>query len=85
MYCTCLFLIYIFINYLSDFSEIGLESALRCTNALFHGSAESLARLSLQDVTDLFGSAPTKELFLDPGTTVFDTVMKAGCFSREGE
>ncbi|KAK2171492.1 hypothetical protein NP493_1061g00031 [Ridgeia piscesae] len=63
--------------------EEGLQSAVRCTEALFHGSAESLARLSAQDMTNLFRSAPTKELFLEPGTTVFDTVMKAGCFSRE--
>ncbi|KAI0218209.1 Tyrosine--tRNA ligase, mitochondrial [Lamellibrachia satsuma] len=63
--------------------EDGLQSAVRCTEALFHGSAESLARLSMQDMTDLFRSAPTKELFLEPGTTVFDTVMKAGCFNRE--
>ena len=76
--------IYTFVNYICCLAEDGLQSAVRCTEALFHGSAESLARLSMQDMTDLFRSAPTKELFLEPGTTVFDTVMKAGCFNREG-
>ncbi|KAK2160620.1 hypothetical protein LSH36_129g03024 [Paralvinella palmiformis] len=62
--------------------KAGLLSAERCTEALFNGSAEKLAMLSDDELNDLFRNTPVTELYLDPGTTVFDVVMKAKCFSR---
>jgi len=67
------------------FTEAGLLSAERCTEALFNGSAEKLAMLSDDELNDLFRNTPVTELYLDPGTTVFDVVMKAKCFSRAGK
>ena len=66
-------------------TEAGLLSAERCTEALFKGSAEKLAMLSDEELNDLFRNTPVTELILDPGTTVFDVVMKAKCFGRAGE
>ncbi|ELT97168.1 hypothetical protein CAPTEDRAFT_18730 [Capitella teleta] len=60
----------------------GLSSALRCTEALYGGSPAGLAKLHEQELRELFSNAKSSELFYEPGTTVFDTVMKTGTFNR---
>ncbi|MEQ2224075.1 Tyrosine--tRNA ligase, mitochondrial [Ilyodon furcidens] len=50
----------------------GLESAKRCTNALYHGSVQALEQMSDEELQELFREAPFRELFLEPGTTVID-------------
>ncbi|KAG2469391.1 SYYM protein, partial [Polypterus senegalus] len=54
----------------------GLESAKRCTNALYHSSLEALEAMSDQELQELFGEAPFCEIFLEPGTTVLDMCRK---------
>jgi tyrosyl-tRNA synthetase len=63
----------------------GLQSAQRCTEALYSGTADQLAHLSENELTCLFKNATTCQLFLDPGTTLFDLVMKAKCFRHESD
>lgn len=65
--------------------EPGLHIAQRCTDALYSGTAEALARLSSAELSLLFKEATTVELFLEPGTRVFDVVMKAKCFRHESD
>ena len=74
-----------YIMYMAYVSENGVSKALRCTQVLYNNSAETLAEMTQDELQELFVSAPTVESYLDPGTTVIDAVMKAGCFNREGE
>lgn len=37
------------------------------------------------DLQQLFKQAPVHCMFLDPGMTVLDVCMKAGCFGRIGK
>ncbi|MEQ2312865.1 Tyrosine--tRNA ligase, mitochondrial [Ameca splendens] len=54
----------------------GLESAKRCTNALYHSSVQALEQMSDEELQELFREAPFCELFLEPGTTVIDACRK---------
>ncbi|XP_047452975.1 tyrosine--tRNA ligase, mitochondrial [Mugil cephalus] len=55
----------------------GLESAKRCTNALYHSSVQALEEMSDEELQELFREAPFHELMLEPGTTVIDACRKA--------
>ena len=60
-----------------------MASAVRCSDALYGGTADQLARLSAAELECMFTNATTSELFLDEDTTLFDVVMKANCFRYE--
>jgi len=64
-------------------TEEGLSSAVRCSEALYSGTADQLARLSAAELECLFSNATTCELVLDSETTLLDVVMKAQCFRCE--
>ncbi|XP_003466811.1 tyrosine--tRNA ligase, mitochondrial [Cavia porcellus] len=55
----------------------GLDSAKRCTHALYHSSIDALEVMSDQELKELFKEASFSELVLDPGTSVLDTCRKA--------
>ncbi|KAF4802519.1 tyrosyl-tRNA synthetase 2 [Turdus rufiventris] len=55
----------------------GLESAKRCTKALYHSSVEALEEMSDQELEELFRQATSAELMLEPGMTVLDLCRKA--------
>ncbi|XP_074490336.1 tyrosine--tRNA ligase, mitochondrial [Sebastes fasciatus] len=55
----------------------GLESAKRCTNALYHSSVQALEEMSDEELQELFREAPFHELLLEPGTTVIDACRRA--------
>ncbi|XP_025011847.2 tyrosine--tRNA ligase, mitochondrial isoform X1 [Gallus gallus] len=55
----------------------GLESAKRCTKALYHSSVEALEAMSDQELQELFRQAPSAELILEPGMTLLDLCRKA--------
>ncbi|XP_062348567.1 tyrosine--tRNA ligase, mitochondrial [Cinclus cinclus] len=55
----------------------GLESAKRCTKALYYSSVEALEEMSDQELEELFRQAPSAELMLEPGMTVLDLCRKA--------
>ncbi|XP_068950944.1 tyrosine--tRNA ligase, mitochondrial [Petaurus breviceps papuanus] len=55
----------------------GLESAKRCTQALYHCSIDALEIMSDEELKELFKEAPFSELVLDPGTSVLDICRKA--------
>ncbi|CAJ1056203.1 tyrosine--tRNA ligase%2C mitochondrial [Xyrichtys novacula] len=54
----------------------GLESAKRCTKALYHSSVEALEEMSDEELQELFKEAAFHELLLEPGTTVIDACRK---------
>ncbi|NWH38868.1 SYYM protein, partial [Chloropsis hardwickii] len=54
----------------------GLESAKRCTKALYYSSVEALEEMSDQELQELFRQAPSAELLLEPGMTVLDLCRK---------
>ncbi|XP_068518589.1 tyrosine--tRNA ligase, mitochondrial [Anas acuta] len=55
----------------------GLESAKRCTRALYYSSVEALEAMSDQELQELFKQAPSAELVLEPGMSVLDLCRKA--------
>ncbi|XP_036108678.1 tyrosine--tRNA ligase, mitochondrial [Molossus molossus] len=55
----------------------GLDSAKRCTQALYHSSIDALEVMSDQELKELFKEASFSELVLDPGTSILDTCRKA--------
>ncbi|KAF6340824.1 tyrosyl-tRNA synthetase 2 [Rhinolophus ferrumequinum] len=55
----------------------GLDSAKRCTHALYHSSIDALEGMSDRELKELFREASFSELVLDPGTSVLDTCRKA--------
>lgn len=63
--------------------EAGLRSAQRCTDALYSGTAVALSELSSEELRQLFKEATSVELMLEPGTTLFDVVMRAKCFRHD--
>ncbi|KAM4675748.1 tyrosine--tRNA ligase, mitochondrial [Discoglossus pictus] len=54
----------------------GLESAKRCTHALFHSSIDALEAMSDQELQELFREAPFAEFMLEPGTRVLDACLR---------
>uniref|UniRef100_A0A3P9MLD2 Tyrosine--tRNA ligase n=1 Tax=Oryzias latipes TaxID=8090 RepID=A0A3P9MLD2_ORYLA len=50
----------------------GLDSAKRCTNALYHSSVRALEEMSDEELQELFREAPFHELLLEPGISVVD-------------
>ncbi|KAM4618198.1 tyrosine--tRNA ligase, mitochondrial [Polymixia lowei] len=54
----------------------GLESAKRCTDALYHSNVQALEQMSDEELQELFREAPFHELLVEPGTTVLDTCRK---------
>ncbi|MBN3296046.1 SYYM protein, partial [Amia calva] len=55
----------------------GLDSAKRCTSALYHSSLRALEQMSDEELQELFREAPFCELLLEPGTTVLDACCQA--------
>nr|XP_009940159.1 PREDICTED: tyrosine--tRNA ligase, mitochondrial [Opisthocomus hoazin] len=55
----------------------GLESAKRCTKALYYNSVEALEAMSDQELQELFRQAPSAELMLEPGMNVLDLCRQA--------
>ena len=67
-----------------SFVEEALQSAIRATDALYSENVQALASLSADEVGKIFGSSSmavgSADLILEPGTTILDMAMKAGCF-----
>uniref|UniRef100_A0A8C6SB37 Tyrosine--tRNA ligase n=1 Tax=Neogobius melanostomus TaxID=47308 RepID=A0A8C6SB37_9GOBI len=54
----------------------GLESAKRCTYALYNNSVEALEEMTDEELQELFREAPFHETLFEPGTTVIDACRK---------
>ncbi|XP_069484295.1 tyrosine--tRNA ligase, mitochondrial [Ambystoma mexicanum] len=54
----------------------GLESAKRCTKALYNSSIEALEVMSDEELQELFTEAPFAEFLFESGTTVLDMCRK---------
>ncbi|CAH2278281.1 tyrosine--tRNA ligase, mitochondrial [Pelobates cultripes] len=53
----------------------GLESAKRCTHALYHSRIDALEAMSDQELQELFQEAPFTESLFEPGTRVLDACL----------
>ncbi|XP_068459410.1 tyrosine--tRNA ligase, mitochondrial [Clinocottus analis] len=60
----------------------GLESAKRCTNALYHSSVQALEEMNDDELQELFSEAPFNELLLEPGTTVIDACRRVNAIPQ---
>lgn len=66
-------------------TENGLQSAERITAALYSKSADSLAQLQPNELSETFRGATMVDILLEPATSVLDMVMKANCFANESK
>ncbi|XP_010882198.1 tyrosine--tRNA ligase, mitochondrial [Esox lucius] len=55
----------------------GLESAKRCTHALYNSNVQALEQMTDEELQELFREAPFHELLMEPGTTVLDACRRA--------
>ncbi|KAJ7997909.1 hypothetical protein DPEC_G00217050 [Dallia pectoralis] len=55
----------------------GMESAKRCTHALYNSSILALEHMTDEELQELFREAPFHELLMEPGTTVLDACLRA--------
>lgn len=63
----------------------GVRRAEQISEALYRGSVEALAELSRADIRESFGGATVAEVRLEPGMTVLELAMRAGCFPTEAD
>jgi len=53
----------------------GLQSAERCTRALFYGGIEDLERLTQDEITITFSNTAIVDAVLEPDTTILDALL----------
>ena len=58
---------------------------MKATSALYDQTAESLMELTAEDISRIFEGAKVCDLLLQPGTTVLDLALQAGCFTSESK
>lgn len=61
----------------------GLESAQRTTEALYGNRPEVLAEMTTNEIQVVFKSASSAKLLLEPGISILDMALRAGCFEDE--
>lgn len=65
------------------FSEEGLKKAKQVTAALYDGDFAALSALSQFEIKSIFSGAKIYEMFLDPGMTILDVVLKAKIYKHD--
>eukprot|EP00057_Strongylocentrotus_purpuratus_P030360 XP_781450.3 PREDICTED: tyrosine--tRNA ligase, mitochondrial [Strongylocentrotus purpuratus] len=63
--------------------EEGLEKARRLTEALYSSDPGALERLSVEEVSQLFGGGSFVEIMLEPGLTVYQVAVAAGALPKD--
>ncbi|GFR33969.1 tyrosine--tRNA ligase, mitochondrial [Trichonephila clavata] len=61
----------------------GLDLAETATKILFHSDIESLAKLNMQNMNQVFPLSATSQILFEPGMSLLDLTMKAGCFLKK--
>lgn len=64
--------------------EKGLRAAQKATRALYDRSIEALSEMNPSEIKSLFEGATVVEILPEPGQSVLDLAMKAGCFLMKG-
>ncbi|KAG8200519.1 hypothetical protein JTE90_000595 [Oedothorax gibbosus] len=65
--------------------EQGLNLAETATKILFQSSIESLAKLPIKDLNQVFPLSTVSQIFFEPGISIFDLTMKIGCFKTKDD
>jgi tyrosyl-tRNA synthetase len=60
--------------------EKGVAAALKATEALYEQSVTALGQMNASEVKSLFEGATIVDILPEPGQSVLDLSMKAGCF-----
>jgi tyrosyl-tRNA synthetase len=64
--------------------EKGVAAALKATEALYEQSVTALGQMNASEVKSLFKGATIVDILPEPGQSVLDLSMKAGCFPTKG-
>lgn len=65
--------------------EDGLNLAECATKILYQSDLHSLAKLSASELQQVFPHSNVLYTLYEPGISMLDLTMKAGCFKTEGE
>lgn len=65
--------------------ETGLNSAKAATKVIYQSDAESLAKLSVKELKQILPESCVTKLPLEPGMSMLEMTMKAGCFLTEDD
>lgn len=65
-------------------TEEGLKTAQIATEAMYESTLDRLGQLSHKDIAVIFKGATLKEMVMQPGLSVLDFALSAGCFNNEG-
>lgn len=65
--------------------EQGLSSAKAATKAIYQSDADSLAKLSMKELKQILPESSITQLPLEPGMSMLEMTMKAGCFLSEDD
>ena len=61
---------------------------MKATAALYSENLEALSGLTAAELMDVFkspsGTIGTSEVTMEPGTTILDMAVNAGCFQNKG-
>ncbi|GFU33067.1 tyrosine--tRNA ligase, mitochondrial [Nephila pilipes] len=63
----------------------GLDLAETATKILFHSDINSLAKLNVQNMNQVFPLSSTSQVLFEPGMSLLDLTMKAGCFLKKDD
>lgn len=66
------------------FLEQGLNLAEAATKILFQSNLESLAKLKIEDLDQVFPLSTISQIIFEPGISILDLTMKVGCFKTKG-
>ncbi|KAF5274234.1 hypothetical protein FQA39_LY07338 [Lamprigera yunnana] len=65
--------------------EEGLRQAQINTKVLYEGSVNSLAQMKVEEIAKVFEGACVVSMMVEPGQTILDMAMKAGCFPTSAD
>ncbi|GFW87197.1 tyrosine--tRNA ligase, mitochondrial [Trichonephila clavipes] len=63
----------------------GLDLAETATKILFHSDIESVAKLNMQNMNQVFPPSAISQILFEPGMSLLDLTMKAGCFLKKDD
>ncbi|KAB0794056.1 hypothetical protein PPYR_13676 [Photinus pyralis] len=63
----------------------GLEQAVAASKALYEGNVAALGEMKVEEIVRMFDGASVVQILPEPGQSVLDMAMKAGCFPTSAD
>lgn len=63
----------------------GLKAAIKATQVLYEGSVEVLGQLNADEIQNVLEGASVVSILPEPGQSILDLALKAGCFKTKSK